>query len=72
MDAASGPVPDATVVIPDIAHIARTNNKAICLCHFAYGESPLSSLQQAGGYPAEDSYEGLYSRTNRAIIIDGS
>ena len=39
MDVASGPVPDVMVVIPDIAHIACTNNKA-CLRQFACGESP--------------------------------
>jgi len=27
---------------------------------FAYGESPLSSPQQAGGYPAEALYERIY------------
>ena len=57
IDVASGPVSDVTVIILDIAHIARTNNKPIRLRRISAFLPP----QQAGGYPAEDSYEKLKS-----------
>ena len=38
IDVTPGPVLGVLEVIPGLAPIARTNNKAICLRQFAYGE----------------------------------
>ena len=49
-----GPVPDDTGFIPDIAHIARTNNKPIRLRRIS-----AFLPQQAARYPAELLYDPL-------------
>ena len=59
MDVASGPVPDVTVVIPDIAHIARTNNKPIRLRRISAFLPPASWGVSSGEFLRIIIQEGL-------------